>query len=117
MKWWEYLLLWLASLMLSALSFAFWMFNFITFLLIELTYPVIKAMGNEVNNANYGPIVFISVLYPLTLVPVHWLNYKVLRGNIWSYFLLLATLNIIMAFFVMYAHSYTPICYPNCVQK
>lgn len=114
MKWWEYLLFELLCIFLALISTFLWMFNFFTEFLIYAVSPIVRSLDYQINNASLSPILAICFLYPLTLAPLHWLNYKILRWNIWTYILLFLLANLIIAFFVVWNYSFLPVCYYGC---
>jgi len=52
-----------------------------------------------------GPAMKIGALWPLTLAPLHYLNFQVLEWSNWGYFGLFCAASWLIAFFVMLAGS------------
>lgn len=108
MRWWEYLLFALGSLCLSAISVVFWMINPFTMALVYLAAPVVRLLHYDPPIGGFsglGSVMTISLLWPLTLAPLHWLNFRVLRWNGWSYVGLLLLANALTAFVVLYVNA------------
>ena len=82
MKWRSYLIFGLLSLVVSALSVVLWMINPFTDLLLLLAAPPLRLLGYHPPVQGWsglGSAMLISFLWPLTLSPLHWLNFRLLR--------------------------------------
>ena len=87
MKWRSYLIFGLLSLVLSALSVVLWMINPFTDLLLLLAAPPLRLLGYHPPVQGWsglGSAMLISFLWPLTLLPLHWLNFRLLRWKKWG---------------------------------
>ena len=72
----------LLSLVVSALSVILWMINPFTDLLLLLAAPLLSLLGYHPPVQGWsglGSAMVISFLWPLTLSPLHWLNFRLLR--------------------------------------
>ena len=52
-----------------------------------------------------GSVMYAGFLWPLTLAPLHWLNFRALRWGKWSYAGLLLAANVIVAAVVLIARE------------
>ena len=108
MKWWGYLLFCLGSLFLSAISVIFWMFNPFTFVFLYLAAPAVRLLHYDPPVGGFsslGSVMMVSFLWPLTLAPLHWLNFRVLRWKVWGYVGLLLLANVLIAFAVLLVNA------------
>ena len=100
MDWRGYLLFGFVSLLLAAVSVVFWPINFVSRLLIWLAGLPWEWRGRVSPASGWGglgPMLGISVLWPLTLAPLHWLNYRVLRRGKWTLLGLFWLVNLLLA--------------------
>ena len=88
MKWRGYLIFGLLSLFGAALSVFLWMINPFTDLLLLLAAPPLRLLGYHPPVEGWsglGSAMLISFLWPLTLAPLHWFNFRMLRWKNWGY--------------------------------
>ena len=105
MRWRGYLLLAGLTILLAVISVVFWMVNPVTALLMFLAAPPLRWLGYHPPVEGWsglGTAMWIGLLWPLTLAPLHWLNFRVWRRGSLSYaaLWLLANLIITMIFLV-----------------
>src|SRR5258707_6200269 len=84
MKWRSYLIFGPLSLVVSALSVVVWMINPFTDLLLLLAAPPLRLLCYHPPVQGWsglGSAMLISLLWPLTLSPLHWLYLRLLRSN------------------------------------
>ena len=108
MKWWEYLFFSLGSLLLSAASVIFWMINPFTMALLYVAAPAVRLLHYAPPLGGFsglGSVMIVSFLWPLTLAPLHWLNFRVLRWKSWGYAGLLLLANVLIAFVVLLVNA------------
>jgi len=108
MKWWGYLIFGLVTAMLAPVSALLALVNPFSVVLMEsISIPSLRFLGFNPPTgwAGLGPAMYFNFIWPLTLAPLHWLNYKVLRWNIWSYVVLLLIINFIIACLVLVVNS------------
>jgi hypothetical protein len=95
MKWRSYLIFGLLSLVVSALSVD---------LLLLLAAPPLRLLGYHPPVQGWsglGSAMLISFLWPLTLSPLHWLNFRLLRWKKWGYAGLLLLGNLLITALVL----------------
>jgi hypothetical protein len=100
MKWPVYVFFALFSIVLAVISVAFWMINPITPLLLFLAAPPLRLVGYHPPVEGWsalGSVMYVGALWPLTLAPLHWLNFRVLRWGAVGYAGLLLIVNILIA--------------------
>lgn len=78
---WSYVIAILISLPVAALSglLAF-VFNPITMLLLVIAAQPVRWFGRTPaieGFSSMGPAMWMSIVWPLTLAPLHWLNYEI----------------------------------------
>ena len=98
MKWPAYLLFAILSVVLAVISVVFWMVNPVTGLLLFLAAPPLRLLGYHPPVDGWsalGPVMFVGAVWPLTLAPLHWLNFRVLRWGKWGYAGLLLAANLL----------------------
>jgi hypothetical protein len=105
MSWRGYLLFAGLSLVLAVISMFFWMINPVTDLLLLLAAPPLRLFGYHPPVEGWsglGSAMYVGALWPLTLAPLHWLNFRGLRRGKWSYagLLLLGNFIITMVFLI-----------------
>jgi len=108
MSWSGYSLFILLSLVLGVISAFLWMINPFTDLLLILAAPPLQFLGYHPPVQGWsglGSAMTVSFLWPLTLAPVHWLNYRILRWKNWSYVGLLLVSNIVVTLLVLRARE------------
>lgn len=108
MKWRGYLIFGLLSLFGSALSVFLWMINPFTDLLLLLAAPPLRLLGYHPPVEGWsglGSAMLISVLWPLTLAPLHWFNFRMLRWKNWGYAGLLLLGNLLITTLVLMARE------------
>jgi hypothetical protein len=84
------------------------MINPFTDLLLILAAPPLRLLGYHPPVEGWsglGSAMVVSFLWPLTLVPVHWLNYRILHRRTWSYAGLLLVSNIVVTLLVLLARE------------
>jgi hypothetical protein len=104
MKWRGYLIFGLLSLVVSALSVVLWMINPFTDLLLLLAAPPLRLLGYHPPVQGWsalGSAMLISFLWALTLSPLHWLNFRLLRWKKWGYAGLLLLGNLLITALVL----------------
>lgn len=110
MKWPGYLFFAVLSVVLAAISVVFWMVNPVTGLLLFLAAPPLRLLGYHPPVEGWsalGPVMFIGALWPLTLAPLHWLSFRVLRWGKWGYAGLLLAANLLFTMFYLVAKEGT----------
>jgi len=108
LSWLGYSLFVFLSLVLGVISAALWMINPFTDLLLILAAPPLRLLGYHPPVEGWsglGSAMVVSFLWPLTLVPVHWLNYRILHRSTWSYAGLLLVSNIVVTLLVLLARE------------
>jgi hypothetical protein len=108
MKWSGYLIFGVLSLFLSAISVVLWMINPLTDLLLLLAAPPLRLLGYHPPVEGWsglGSAMLVSALWPLTLVPLHYLNYRVLRWKTWGYIGLLLSANLLITLLLLVANE------------
>ena len=108
MSWRGYLVLALMSVGLAVVSMFFWMINPVTALLLFLAAPPLRLFGYHPPVEGWsalGSVMYVGALWPLTLAPLHWLNFRVLRRGKWSYAGVLLLANVIVAALVLIARE------------
>jgi hypothetical protein len=104
MTWREYLVFGFLSLFLSAISVFFWMVNPFTELCLFLAAPPLRLLGYHPPVQGWsglGSAMLVSFLWPLTLLPLHWLNFRILRWKAWGYATLLLVGNVVVTSLVL----------------
>lgn len=118
MKWWGYLIFAVVSFLLAVLNLFLVWINLYTDFLVGTTLPLVRYLVKlydfQLSYAMLDPYLWTVFFYPLALAPLHWLNYKILRWNIWTYILMFLLSNFVIAFFVLLSYSQRPICYYGC---
>ena len=108
MTWRGYLLFAVLSVVLAAISMFFWMVNPVTALLLFLAAPPLRVFGYHPPVEGWsalGSVMYVGALWPLTLAPLHWLNFRVLRWKNWGYAGLLLLVNVVLAALVLLARE------------
>jgi hypothetical protein len=108
MSWLGYLIFALFSIVLAAISMFFWMVNPVTGLLLFLAAPPLRLLGYHPPVEGWsalGSVMYVGALWPLTLAPLHWLNFRRLRWGKWSYAGVLLLANTIVAMLVLIARE------------
>jgi hypothetical protein len=106
MTWRGYLAFGSLSLLLALLSAFFWMINPVTDLLLLLAAPPLRLLGYHPPVQGWsglGSAMLIGLIWPLTLLPLHWLNFRVLRWPAWGYAALLLLGNVVVTSLVLMA--------------
>src|SRR5580765_7194501 len=88
MSWRDYLLFGFLSLLLAVVSMFFWMVNPFTDLFLLLAAPPLRLLGYHPPVQGWsglGSAMMVGFLWPLTLSPLHWLNFRLLRWKKWGY--------------------------------
>jgi 1-acyl-sn-glycerol-3-phosphate acyltransferase len=110
MRWPSYLLFGFLTLILAVVSMFFWMVNPVTALLLFLAAPPLRLFGYHPPVEGWsalGSVMYIGFLWPLTLAPFHWLNFRVLRWGKWGYCGVLLAGNLILAMIYLIAKEGT----------
>jgi hypothetical protein len=110
MKWPVYLFFTLFSIVLAVISAVFWMINPVTALLLFLAAPPLRLLGFHPPVEGWsalGSTMYVGALWPLTLAPLHWLNFRQLRWGTLGYAGLLLIANIIIAMVYLAAREGT----------
>lgn len=108
MKWWGYLIFGLVTVILAPISALCAFFNPVGLILLEaIAAPAVRLLGFNppAGWSSIGSSMVVDLIWPLTLAPLHWLNYRVLRWNTWSYVGLLLIINAVIAFTVLLVNS------------
>jgi hypothetical protein len=108
MSWRGYLVFGLLSLLLSVISCFFWMINPFTDVFLLLAAPPLRLLGYHPPVEGWsalGSVMLDGFLWPLTLAPLHWLNFRVLRWKNWGYAGLVLAANVIVAVLVLLARE------------
>ena len=108
MSWRGYLLFALLSVVLAVISMFFWMVNPVTRLLLLLAAPPLRLLGYHPPVEGWsalGSVMYVGALWPLTLAPLHWLNFRIVRWKKWGYAGLLLGANVIVAALVLIARE------------
>src|SRR6185369_13849107 len=99
MTWRGYLVFAVLSLVLAAISMFFWMVNPVTGLLLFLAAPPLRLAGFHPPVEGWsalGSVMYVGALWPLTLAPLHWLNFRLLRWGKVGYASVLPTTNVLV---------------------
>ncbi|HZE98948.1 MAG TPA: hypothetical protein VE981_18225 [Planctomycetota bacterium] len=100
-----YLLGFLGTVVLAGMSWAFaFVFNPFTMLFVACAAPFIRLCGKLPASQGWGGMgtfMWTSIFWPLTLAPLHLLNYQILKWPHWGYAGLFAGTGILVAFIVM----------------
>lgn len=110
MTWRGYLILALLSVALALISMFFWMVNPVTSLLMLLAAPPLRLFGYHPPVEGWsglGTAMYLGFLWPLTLAPLHWLNFRVLGWKKWGYAGVLVLGNLILAMIYLIAKEGT----------
>jgi hypothetical protein len=108
MSWRGYLLFAILSVGLAVISMFFWMVNPVTALLLFLAAGPLRLFGFHPPVEGWsalGSVMYTGFLWPLTLAPLHWLNFRALAWGKWSYAGLLLAANVIVAAVVLIARE------------
>ena len=108
MRWRGYLIFGLLSLFGSALSAFLWMINPLTDLFLLLAAPPLRFLGYHPPVEGWsglGSAMLISFLWPLTLAPLHWLNFRLLHWKNWGYAGLILLGNLFITALVLMARE------------
>ena len=106
---WSYIIGSLASIGLSVVSVLCVFFNPVTLIFMQLAAPVVRLLGRNPPVDGWSSLdsaIAVSLLWPLTLSPLHWLNYRVLQWNVWGYVGLLLVVGVLIAFAVLLYNAY-----------
>ena len=99
----------LLSLVGSAVSVVLWMINPFTDLFLLLAAPPLRLLGYHppVQGlvGSLGSAMLISLLWPLTLSPLHWFNFRLLRWKNRGYAGLLLLGNLLTTALVLMARE------------
>jgi hypothetical protein len=110
MTWRGYLLFGVLTLVLAVVSMAFWMINPVTALLMFLAAPPLRLLGYHPPVGGWsglGTAIWLGLFWPLTLMPLHWLNFRLLRRGKWTYSGLLFAANLLLAMLYLIAKEGT----------
>ncbi len=106
----SYFIFGLLSLCGAALSVFLWMINPVTDLLLLVAAPPLRLLGYHPPVEGWsglGGAMWISFLWPLTLAPLHWLNFRLLRWKKWGYAGLLLLGNLLLTALLLMAREGT----------
>lgn len=84
------------------------MVNPVTALLLFLAAPPLRLVGYHPPVEGWsalGSVMYVGALWPLTLAPLHWLNFRVLRWKTWGYAVLFLLANVVLASLVLLARE------------
>ena len=99
MTWLGYIAFAVLSLVLAFLSVFFWMINPVTDLLLLLAAPPLRLLGYHPPVQGWsglGSAMLVSFLWPLTLLPLYWLNSRFLRWTKWRFAGLIVAANFVL---------------------
>ena len=106
---WGYTLFALATLGLAVLSvLSSFILNPPTLLFLEAAAPAVRLLGRTppiYGFSSMGSFVAMSLVWPLSLAPLHWLNYGRLKRRHWSYFGLVLLANLAAAFAILWFNA------------
>ena len=108
MKWRGYLIFGLVTVILVLISALCAFFNPVGLILLEvIAAPAVRLIGFNppAGWSSIGSSMVVDLIWPLTLAPLHWLNYSVLRWNVWSYVGLFLLVNAVITFAVLLVNS------------
>jgi hypothetical protein len=108
--WRGYLIFAGLSIVLVVISMFLWMVNPVTSILMLLAAPPLKSIGYHPPVEGWsglGTAMYLGFLWPLTLAPLHWLNFRVLRWKKWGYSSVLLVGNLILAVIYLIAKEGT----------
>lgn len=95
----------LGSVVLAGVSAAFaFVFNPVTMLFVACASPLIRLIGKLPANLSWsamGTYMWTSIFWPLTLAPLHYLNYQVLKWPHGGYAGLVFGTGVLVAFIVL----------------
>jgi len=95
----------LGSLVLAGISAGMaYVFNPVTLLLVTCAAPIVRIFGKVPATQGFssmGTLMWTSALWPLTLAPLHYLNYQLLKWNHWAYAGLILGTGIALALVVL----------------
>ena len=104
MSWRGYIAFGILSLLLAFLGVFLWMINPVTDLLLLLAAPPLRLFGYHPPVQGFsglGSAMWVSFLWPLTLLPLNWLNFRLLRWNKWHYAGLIVVGNFMLTLLVL----------------
>ena len=104
MSWRGYISFGILSLVLAFLSVFLWMINPVTDFLLLVAAPPLCFLGYHPPAQGFsglGSAMWVSFLWPLTLLPLYWLNFRLLRWNRWRYTGLIVAGNFILTLLVL----------------
>jgi len=81
-----------------------YVFNSVTLLLVTCAAPMMRMFGKTPGAqglSSMGTMMWTSLLWPLSLVPLHRLNHRLLKGNHWGYAGLLLGTGVLIALVVL----------------
>lgn len=108
MRWWQHVAIVLGSLVLSALSVLTVFLNPFTLLFMNLAAPLVRLLGRSAALGGFSSLdsaIPISALWPLTLAPLYWVNYRLLKWRAWGYAGLFLMIGFLIAFVVLLIRS------------
>ncbi len=101
----NYLFGFLGTLVLAAASWGLsFIFNPVTMLFVACAAPFISLLGMIPADRSWsamGTYMWVSIFWPLTLTPLHYLNYQVLKWNHWAFGGLFVGTGLLIAFIVL----------------
>jgi hypothetical protein len=97
----------LGTILFAGISAAFSMtFNPPTVLFMQLSTLLLKQLGREPSGwASGTPYILVSLFWPLSLVPLHILNFKLLRWGIGGYTALFICTGLLFSFILLISKS------------
>lgn len=110
MSWRGYLLFAVLTVVLAVISTVLWMINPVTNLLMLLAAVPLRWFGYHPPVEGWsalGTVMAIGALWPLTLAPLHWLNFRVLRWGKSGYAGVLVGVNIVLTMIYLIAKEGT----------
>jgi hypothetical protein len=104
MSWPAYIAFAILSLAGAFLSVFLWMINPVTDLLLLLAAPPLRLLGYHPPVQGFsglGSAMWVSFFWPLTLLPLYWLNVRLLQWNKWRYAGMIVAGNFIVTLLVL----------------
>ena len=109
MRWWGYVVFVILSLGLSVISALCTFFNPLSHAFVLFAAPAMPLFGYDATVhggfSSIGRQMVVSFLWPLTLAPLHWLNFRLFHWNGWGYAGLFVIVNVIIAFAVLLVNA------------
>ncbi len=107
MKWWGYFIFGLVSLILAPISALCAFFNPFGLMFQAVADPAVRLLGFNPPTgwSSIGSVMTVNFIWPLTLAPLHWMNFRALHWNTWGYAGLFLVINVMITFTVLLVNS------------